>query len=139
MITLEDKVAIQELIARSAQYSDYGEWERFASLFTPDVVTEMEGIEIRYEGVQAQVEHSQESDRRTEGKNRHVNINLFVSEQDGEVFAEYAFMNVNAGHTPLSAQIVVTGRQRDTVVKTGDGWKIARRFVRFDQKFGLDF
>lgn len=48
-------------------------------------------------------------------------------------------MNVNAGHTPLSAQIVVTGRQRDTVVKTGDGWKIARRFVRFDQKFGLDF
>lgn len=139
MITLEDKIAIQELIASAAHYADYGDWERFASVFTPAVVTEMEGIEIRYEGVNAQVEHSQESDRRTEGKNRHVNINLFVSEQDGEVFAEYAFMNVNAGHTPLSAQIVVTGRQRDTVVKTEDGWKIARRFVRFDQKFGLDF
>ena len=60
-------------------------------------------------------------------------FNLTITEEGGEVFANYAFMNVNAGHAAMTAQIVVTGRMRDTVVKTAAGWKIARRFVRFDQ------
>ena len=64
---------------------------------------------------------------------------MIVSERDGAVYAEYAFMNVNAGHAPMSSKIVVTGRQRDTVVKTDGGWKIAHRFVQFDQSFSLDF
>lgn len=139
MITLEDKIAIQELIARFTRCSDFGDWEGVASLFTPEVVTEMEGLPIRYEGVEAQVEHAKESANQTEGKNRHYNFNMIVFEKDDAVYAEYAFMNVNAGHAPMSAKIVVTGRQRDTVVKTSDGWKIARRFVQFDQSFSLDF
>lgn len=139
MITLEDKIAIQELVARFTRCSDFGDWEGVASLFTPEVVTEMEGLPIRYEGVEAQVEHAKESANQTEGKNRHYNFNMIVFEKDDAVYAEYAFMNVNAGHAPMSAKIVVTGRQRDTVVKTSDGWKIARRFVQFDQSFSLDF
>ncbi|GLV30457.1 hypothetical protein TomTYG75_29730 [Sphingobium sp. TomTYG75] len=139
MITLEDKIAIQELVARFTRCSDFGDWEGVASLFTPEVVTEMEGLPIRYEGVEAQVEHAKESANQTEGKNRHYNFNMIVFEKDDAVYAEYAFMNANAGHAPMSAKIVVTGRQRDTVVKTSDGWKIARRFVQFDQSFSLDF
>ena len=139
MITLEVKIAIQELIARFTRYSDYGDWEALATVYTPDVAVEMEGLPIRYEGIEAQVEHAKESDRQAEGKNRHYNFNMIVSEKDGAVYAEYAFMNVNAGHAPMSSKIVVTGRQRDTVVKTGDGWKIAHRFVQFDQSFSLDF
>ena len=139
MITLEDKIAIQELIARFTRYSDYGDWEALATVYTPDVAVEMEGLPIRYEGIEAQVEHAKESDRQAEGKNRHYNFNMIVSEKDGVVYAEYAFMNVNAGHAPMSSKIVVTGRQRDTVVKTDDGWKIAHRFVQFDQSFSLDF
>jgi hypothetical protein len=139
MITMEDKIAVQELIARFTRCSDFGDWEGLAAIYTADVVTEMEGISIRYEGIDAQVEHAKESDRQAEGKNRHYNFNLIVSEQDGQVFADYAFMNVNAGHAPMSSKIVVTGRQRDTVVKTGEGWKIARRFVQFDQAVSLDF
>ena len=139
MITIEDKISIAELVARFTQCSDYGDWEGLATLYTPDVVTEMEGIAIRYEGVAQQVEHAKESDRQAEGKNRHYNFNLTVSEEDRQVFADYAFMNVNAGAVPLASKIVVTGRQRDTVVKTEAGWKIARRFVRFDQNVQLDF
>lgn len=139
MITLEDKIAIQELIARFTRCSDFGDWETLASLYTPDVVTEMEGIALRYEGAEAQVEHAKESDRQAEGKNRHYNFNMIVSENNGEVYADYAFMNVNAGQVPMSSKIVVSGRQRDTVVKTGEGWKIAHRFVQFDQTFSLDF
>ena len=139
MITLEDKIAIQELVARFTRCSDFGDWEGLATLFAPEVVTELEGLPIRYEGVEAQVEHDKESANQTEGKNRHYNFNMIVSERDGAVHAEYAFMNVNAGQAPMSAKIVVSGRQRDTVVKTGDVWKIAHRFVQFDQSFSLDF
>ncbi|MCK0532925.1 nuclear transport factor 2 family protein [Sphingobium agri] len=139
MITLEDKIAIQELIARFTRCSDYGDWEGLATVYTPDVEVEMEGLQIRYTGVEAQVEHAKESDRQAEGKNRHFNFNMIVSEKDGAVYAEYAFMNVNAGKAPMDAKIVVSGRQRDTVVKTGEGWKIAHRFIQFDQSFSLDF
>ena len=139
IITLEDKIAIQELIARFAHCSDYGDWAGLEALYLPDVVTEMEGIPLKYEGIAAQVEHAKASDRQAEGKNRHLNFNLYIEEADSEVTANYFFLNVNAGKTPMAANIVVSGRMRDTVVKTPDGWKIARRFVRFDQSFDLDF
>jgi hypothetical protein len=137
MITLEDKIAIGELIARFAHCSDFGDWATLETLFAPDVETEMEGIPTRFSGVAAQVEHAKVSDRQTEGKNRHFYFTPVITEQGGQVFADYMFMNVNAGHTAMSAQIVVTGRMRDTVVKMADGWKIARRFVRFDQNVAV--
>ncbi len=139
MITVEDKIAIAELVARFTRCSDFGDWDGLAQLFTPDVVTQMEGIAISYTGIEQQVEHARESERQTGGKNRHYNFNLIVSEDNGEVYADYAFMNVNAGDVPMASKIVVTGRQRDTVVRTDKGWKIARRFVQFDQNVQFDF
>ncbi|MDD3797949.1 MAG: nuclear transport factor 2 family protein [Novosphingobium sp.] len=139
MITLEDKIAIQELVARFAHCSDYGDWAGLEKLYTDDVVTEMEGIPLKYEGIAAQVEHAKESDRQAQGKNRHYNFNLYIEEEGDEVVARYFFVNANAGGTPMSAQIVTTGRMRDTVVKTGGEWKIARRYVTFDQTFELNF
>jgi ketosteroid isomerase-like protein len=139
MLTTDDKIAIQELVARFAHCSDFGDWAGLEALYTPDVVTEMEGIAIKYEGIAQQVEHARESDRQAAGKNRHYNFNLIVEEDAGEVVAHYAFLNVNAGAAPMGAQIVVSGRMRDTVVKTDAGWKIRRRFVRFDQQVQLDF
>ncbi len=132
-ITLEDKADIAELIARFAHYSDFGDWDALAKLYVLEVETEMEGIPLRFRGIDEQIEHAKVSDQQTQGKNRHYNFNLFISEEDGSVQAHYMFMNVNAGGTPMSGQIVVSGRMRDTVVKTVDGWKIAARFVRFDQ------
>jgi len=133
MITLEDKLAIGELVARFAHCSDYGDWDTLATLYTNDIETEMEGIPLRFRGIDEQIEHAKVSEQQTAGKNRHYNFNLFIVEEEGEVRAHYMFMNVNAGGTPMAANIVVSGRMRDTVVKTGDGWKIARRLVRFDQ------
>jgi len=132
-ITVEDNLAIAELVARFAHYSDFGDWDALAKLYVPEVETEMEGIALRFRGIDEQIEHAKVSEQQTQGKNRHYNFNLFLSEDDGEVQANYMFMNVNAGTAPMAGQIVVAGRMRDTVVKTDDGWKIARRFVRFDQ------
>lgn len=133
MISLEDKLAIGELVAHFAHCSDFGDWETLATLYTPEVETEMEGLPLRFRGIDEQIEHAKVSDQQTQGKNRHYNFNLFITEEDGQVVANYMFMNVNAGAAPMALTMVVSGRMRDTVVKTDGGWKIARRLVRFDQ------
>jgi ketosteroid isomerase-like protein len=138
-LTTEDRLEIAELIARFAHYSDFCEWDKLASLYTDDAVTEMEGLAISYRGPTAQVEHARESAEQTGGKNRHYNYNLFIETQDGAVIARYMFSNVNAGAEVFAAKTVVSGRMTDTVVKTADGWKIARRFVQFDQAVSFDF
>lgn len=139
MLTIEDKFEIQELVARFAHCSDYGDWAGLEALYVPEIVTEMEGLPMRYEGVAAQIEHAKESASQTGGKNRHYHFNLLIEEQDGEVFANYFIVNVNAGAAPMTAQIVVTGRHRDTVVRTDAGWRFSRRFLTFDQSFELNF
>ena len=139
MLTIEDKFAIQELVARFAHCSDYGDWAGMEALYTPDIVTEMEGIEMKYEGIAAQVAHARASDEQAQGKNRHYHFNLVIEEAGEDVFANYFIVNVNAGSTPMGAQIIVTGRHRDRVVKTQDGWKFAHRFLTFDQNVALTF
>jgi hypothetical protein len=139
MISAEDKLLIHELIARNGQYADYGDWKGLETTYAPSIVTEMEGIPIKYEGISAQVEHAKESHQQTESKNRNYMFNIYISEEGEDVVANYCFINVNAGGAPMAAKIVVSGRQRDTVVRTGDGWKIGRRYVTFDQSFDLDF
>lgn len=139
MITLEDKYAIQELVARFAHCSDFGDWAGMEQLYVPEIVTEMEGIPIKYEGIAAQIEHARESEHQTGGKNRHLHFNLYIEETNGEVRANYMFLNVNAGAAPMAAKIVVSGRHHDTVVKTDAGWKFSHRRVVFDQSFELNF
>lgn len=133
MITLEDKINIGELVARFAHCSDYCDWDALATLYTPEVETEMEGVTLRFRGIDEQIAHAKVSAEHAQGKNRHFNFNLMIHQSGNETIAEYMFMNVNAGHGAMDAKIVVTGRMRDTVVKTAEGWKIARRLVRFDQ------
>lgn len=138
-LTADDRIAIAELIARFAHCSDYADWAALERLYDPEIVTELEGLGISYDGIPAQIKHAQASDEQTGGKNRHYNFNLYIEETEGAVTAHYSFLNVNAGAKALTAQMVTSGRMTDTVVKTDDGWKIARRYVRFDQSFELDF
>ncbi|SNS31038.1 SnoaL-like domain-containing protein [Sphingomonas laterariae] len=138
-LTADDKIAIAELIARFAHCSDYADWAALEKLYVPEIETELDGLAISYQGIPAQIAHAQESAAQTAGKNRHYNFNLYIEERAGAVVAQYCFLNVNAGAKALTAQMVTSGRMSDTVVKTADGWKIARRFVRFDQSFELDF
>lgn len=139
MLTIEDKFDIQQLVARFAHCSDYGDWAGMEALYTSDIVTEMDGIEIKYEGIAAQIAHAKASDEQAQAKNRHYHFNLVIEESGEDVFANYFIVNVNAGSTPMGAQIVVTGRHRDRVVKTQGGWKFAHRFLTFDQNVSLTF
>jgi hypothetical protein len=139
MISTDDKMAIHELIARFCHCSDYGDWDGLRGMFTEDAVTEIDGGDMKFTGVEAQVEHARASEEQTEGKNRHYYFNIVISKDGEAVYADYMMINVNAGHVPMSSQIVVTGRHRDRFVETGDGWKFAHRYVTFDQSVKMTF
>ena len=137
MLSLQDRLEIEELINRFAHYSDYQDYEALAKLFTADVVTTIAGIDHRFSGVEAQVQHARESARFTNGKNRHFHTNLLIEEQGGNFFAHYFILNVNAGGQPMAPRMVVTGRMRDRIVKTASGWRIAERTFTPDQPFQI--
>jgi len=135
MLTLEDKYAIQELVCLFAHYSDFENYEALRSLFMPDIITHTAGSELKFKGIEAKIEHARESAKHTNGKNRHFYMNIVIEQEGGDVFAHYYVMNVNAGERPLGLQMVVSGRMRDRVVKTPDGWRIAERTFTPDQSF----
>lgn len=137
MISAESKMQILELFSRFAHCSDYGDWDNMTPLFVPNVVTEFADYDFRYEGVDAQIGHAKDSDRVTGGKNRHYYLNFFIDGDEHEAVVRYFFLNTHAGDEPMGAKLVTSGRMRDTVVNTPEGWRIARRFVTFDQQFEM--
>ena len=133
MLTSEDKFEIGELIARFAHCSDYGDWTGLESLYAPEIVTEIEGLEWKYEGIAAQIDEAKESVEQSQGQNRHSQFNLIIEEVGEDVFASFYTFNVHAGSAPMGAQILFTLRHRDRVVKTLEGWKFAHRVLTLDQ------
>lgn len=137
MISADSRCQILDLFGRFAHCSDYGVWDGIPPLFTADVVTAFADYDFKYEGIEAQIEHAKETDQMMGGKNRHYYFNFYIDGDEREAVISYSFLNTNAGDAPMAAQLVTSGRMRDTVVNTPEGWKIARRFVTFDQKFEM--
>lgn len=138
-LSADDRIEIEELFARFCHHSDYQEWDALKDLYTADVITEMEGVSVRYVGPDAQVEHARLSAEQTDGKNRHIYFNFVIEERDDAIIAHYFNANINAGAKPMEPKLVVTGRHADTVVKTASGWRISHRMGQFDQQFELDW
>lgn len=138
-LSLEDKLAAQELVIRFAHCSDYGDWEGLAKLYTADAVTEMDGQAIRFVGGAEQVAHARKSDEVSGGKNRHLYFNMLVDGEDDTARVHYYFLNVFAGHEPMKARIICSGRQVDTLRREGHEWKIAHRRVMFDQEVKVEW
>ena len=67
-ITLEDRLAIAELTSRFAHCSDYEDWDGLAKLYVPEVVTELAGMPVKYEGIAVQLEHAREFSVQTQEK-----------------------------------------------------------------------
>jgi ketosteroid isomerase-like protein len=136
-LTADDRIAISELIARFAHFSDYGDWERLAACFTDDVVTCIAGRPT-YVGIAAQVAHARSSAEWTDGQNRHLALNLWIEPTgDGSARAHYYLVNFVSGRQIGEPKIVVSARMTDDVVHTGDGWRIARRALEPDQPFDV--
>jgi hypothetical protein len=137
-LTLEDKWAIQEVVNRFCHYSDYGDWDRLRALYTPDSVTELVGLNTRFDGPDQQLIHAQHSYENAQGRNRHYNHNLVIDEvSDDEAWARYYIQQLMAQEQYGATQLGATARMEDRLVRTADGWKIAERRFNGDQSFQL--
>ena len=137
-LSLEDKWTIMEMVHKFPHYSDYCEWDNLRTLYTADAVQEIDGVPP-YSGVEAHVEHADQSAKVTDGKNRHVMTNLYIEPDpdnaDGAI-AYYYLMN----YVPLGLceyNFVSSGRFHDKFVRTPDGWRIAHRHFIPDIQFDM--
>lgn len=136
-LSAEDKIDINELIAKSHYFADYGYYDAMRDCYLDEADNIVEGIGS-YHGAQWQIDHAKVSARNTDGKNRHVVTNLWIEPKSAdEAIAHYFMLNVNAGHAVRDAAIVVCGEFRDVIVRNGDHWKIALRHFIPDQSFEM--
>lgn len=138
-LTIEDRLAAQEVVHRFAHYSDYCDWDRLATLYTSDALTEMDGHAVRFRGGDEQVAHARKSAEVSGGKNRHYFFNMIVEGEGDTARVQYCFLNVFAGTEAMKARIICSGRQVDTLSRTAEGWKIAHRRVSFDQDLEINW
>lgn len=132
-LTVEDRLEIAELPARYCHYSDYGDYEALAALFTADVVTILVGVG-EYIGVEAQVRHARDTATWTSGHAWHVVTNLWIEPTlDGAVARYYMLGMLNTGADDRAGGVTTSGRFTDHVVRTADGWRIKRREFSMDR------
>lgn len=138
-LTAEDRIDIQELLARRAHAADYADADAWAATFTddgvlqqPDVVLDLPGgaseMQTKVEGTEQLREFIAASFPNIIGL-RHWLGNV-VTEAAGDGAVAYSYFNVV--DTGKGAASVVTGRYTDTLRRTDDGWKTAHLKVEMD-------
>ena len=123
-ITVEDRVAIYELIALHGHLMDAGEFDRLNELFTDDFVYDLEHLGYGHlEGAKAYVEAARALDDNNP-LGHHVTNSLAIAEEDdGSIRVRSKGIGIRADGS--SGSVVY----EDLVRRTEGGWRIARRTV----------
>ncbi|MEV6509990.1 nuclear transport factor 2 family protein [Streptomyces sp. NPDC051642] len=120
-LTLEDRLAITELIALHGHLVDEGELDRAAEVFTPDVEYDLTDFGQGTLTGRAQLTDAAFALGAANPVAHHV-TNVVVEElPDGRVRARSKGLGIKADGSCGSVTYV------DTVVRVGAGWRIARR------------
>lgn len=115
-VPLEDAREILDVLARYAQVIDNGDWDRLATVFTPDAVfgrDRVRGLDAIVAAVGSVTPYHP----------HHTTNSLLGLAPDGTVRAWSKYVIVRTDGTAGS------GDYLDTVVRTPQGWRIARRDV----------
>ena len=131
--TLEDELAIRNLVARMAQVADENEsLEEYAALLSEDSVWELEG-QPPYHGRDAVVAGA--AGRREQHlvgpgtHTRHVITTQQVQVQGDRASGQCTCLFYS--DTTTEPRVRAVSQYRDEFVRTQQGWKIARRVIRF--------
>ena len=136
-LSADDKLAIAELLARSAYAFDEQDLEMLEACFTPDAVFSIliKGGDMigPFEGREAVMKLYRDSmDAQTDVR-RHVASNIFFKSETGDpqVISNLTlFATENATTTLLSV-----GVYQDTVRRTDDGWRVLKRHLDLDSPY----
>jgi len=132
MIGIEDRLAIQDLMARYAWALDTGDVEGFVSCFTADAVVLEEVFEDpdRWEG-QEGIRHLAEHYRQSAGfpgRQHHISQLLIEGAAPECTARSYAFVTECHGEPPYTLRF--TGYYEDRVRREADGWRFVSRRIR---------
>ena len=125
---VEDRVAIQELVAEYDWAWDHGDWDGVVACFTDDgVFVDATGSEHRgLEAIRAFAAASPGSF----GVMRHITSAHRVHELGADTARHRCYM-VFLSH-PDGTRTLDTGEYEDELVRVDGRWRFARREVRFD-------
>lgn len=126
-LSAEDTVAIQQLAAAYCHHVDDGNGEGVAALFTDD--GELEIVDLTHSIGSEQIAENSALFPQVFPGGRHIVQNVWI-EGDGDHATMRAYLsNVVTGEQPTQLQ---TGRYRDELVRTSDGWRFTKRHLTLD-------
>ncbi len=119
-LSLEDRFAIQDLVARYNTAIDSGDAETWASMFTPDGTFESGGRV--HQGTDALTTFARGFAERLAGS-RHWNNNMIVEGDGDEATLRCYLLLMRAG------QVVTSAQYQDTLRRVDGQWRFASRRV----------
>ena len=124
---IEDKLAIQELMAQYSFSLDFGDIEAFVNCFTEDAVYETPLKTFKGSSGLRQFVYENAAERR-EHPIRHVVTNLIVDVQADRATAKAYFLFLRVfPELPESIQFLTTGVYMDELKKTRGAWRFSHR------------
>ena len=145
MMSLEDKLAIQEVIAQYSYTWDAKDAERFVALFTEDAVWELFASgatrpEIRLASRAAIREWAEQRLQRRIGRftTRHYQSGILFDALTSDAARTRTMVLVTSqGVTETAPRSTSSGVYHDQWHKTPEGWRFAHRILHVDQSAPL--
>jgi SnoaL-like domain len=131
MLEVGDRLEIHELLARVGHIIDDQEWERLPEVLAEDFVSDATAVgHPRCEGLPAVVESWSNPRRRADG---HHGTNIVLTE-----LGESTVRAISKGLSVYGGSESHTLVHEDVIVRTADGWRIAKRVTRFRKTHPTD-
>lgn len=128
---IEDKLAIEELIARYNQSLDSGDYPKWVACWADDAI--LDGIGKLLKGkaqIQAFADQYEDSTRSKINALKHYTINI-LSKVEGDAATSSSYLQL-VNTTDKGVKIIFTGRYEDDLRRVNGQWRFARRKLHQD-------
>lgn len=127
-LTVDDRLAIGEVLATYCHCIDLGLWDRFLELFTPDARLDFGAVMGVHEG-HAGIEKFTGMLKATGITMRHYTTNVVITGESERAHAESYVLALTGEPGSLST---ATGRYQDDLVKSSGRWLLRSRRALLD-------
>jgi hypothetical protein len=132
-ISIEDRLAIQELYARQAWALDTGDVDSYVDVFAADATLDLAAQHQGHAAIRAFAEAFRARDVGLPGGQHHVDQLVFEPAADGVRCQTRAYVTRSyrlPGRGRNNTLMIWQGYYADTLVRTADGWRFERQVGR---------
>ena len=137
-MNLEDKLAVSELLSRSAYGLDMKDLDLLESCFAGDAnfLLTIEGVEevSKFEGREEVMGLFKGALDTQTDERKHVISNIWYGEEGTDSATAVSYLSLFATENGLTT-LITTGLYTDKVVKLGGEWKVADRDLKLDRPY----